>query len=65
MTQYGTSYFFSFGSACQYYKDYGYNSNDVERKLKDGEIHIGTPPLKENECLSSGNSEGRYFVIVN
>jgi hypothetical protein len=41
----GTSHFVSFDAACRYYRDYGYGTADVQRKLDTGEIHIGKPEL--------------------
>jgi hypothetical protein len=60
-TRYGTSHFKSFEAAFQYYKDYGYVYGDVQRKIQDGEIHIGKPTLKPGERCSL-NDEGRYVI---
>lgn len=39
----GTEYFVSRMAAIQYYRAYHYTEDDVDRKLRDGEIHIGKP----------------------
>ena len=41
----GTSYFVSLQTACKYYADYGYTPDQVARKVLNGEIHLGKPPL--------------------
>ena len=62
--RYGTSHFVSKDAAVRYYRPYGYNetSRIVEHKLKDGEIHIGEPELKNGETCYLNADEGRYFV---
>jgi hypothetical protein len=60
---YGTAYFESFNAAYAYYKLYGFNKVDVQLKLKEKEIFIGKPELKEDEFLSVNTSEGRYIII--
>lgn len=44
----GTSYFVTKNAAIRYYKGYGYADTvkTVERKIREGEIHIGKPPYK-------------------
>lgn len=61
---YGTSYFVSFAHAVRYYRDYeGRNAQHVvERKLSEGEIHIGEPPLKCGDVLSIIDKGTRYAV---
>jgi hypothetical protein len=51
MTIYGTSHFVSMNAAVVYYRDYGFDLEDVRRKLIDGEIHIGPPTVKSGERL--------------
>lgn len=48
MIRTGTSHFKSREAAMRYYKPYGYIdlARAVDRKLADGEIHIGPPALK-------------------
>lgn len=48
MIRTGTSHFKSREAAMRYYRDYGYTdlAGVVDRKLADGEIHIGPPTLK-------------------
>ena len=43
--KHGTSYFVSLAKAVQYYRDYGESDATVQRKVANGEIHIGKPPL--------------------
>jgi hypothetical protein len=47
----GLPYFRTRAAARRYYKPYGFGAVDVERKIMEGEIHIGLPPmpLKEGE----------------
>ena len=59
----GTAYFKSFNAAYAYYKPYGFNKVDVQLKLKEKEIFVGKPKLKEDEFLSANTSEGRYIII--
>lgn len=62
--QSGTSYFVSKEAAVKYYKGQDYDDAEVavEQKLKDGEIHIGKPELKDGETLKVNKEEGRYFI---
>ena len=50
----GTAYFESKLSAIMNYNEYGYDDvrQAVERKLSEGEIHIGQPDLKPGEKLN-------------
>lgn len=61
----GTSYFISRRAAEKYYKDYDYDDvkSAVDRKLSDGEIHIGKPDIKAGERLEI-NNEGRYVILT-
>jgi len=61
--QIGTNHFVSFQAACDYYSTYGDTKADVERKLRDGEIHIGQPRLKDGEHLITVDHDWRYAVI--
>jgi hypothetical protein len=60
----GTSYFIDRQSAIKYYKEYHYQNTEeaVDRKLKDGEIHIGKPEIQDTEYLKV-NEEGRYIRV--
>lgn len=60
----GTSHFVSEESAIRYYTDYGYSDvrEAVTQKLRDGEIHIGKPPLKENQKLRVIDDGTRYAI---
>lgn len=63
---YGTSYFVSMAAAVRYYKDYHYSDTKaaVLRKLSEGEIHIGKPPLKAGERLGTTDGGKRYTVTT-
>jgi len=63
----GTSYFFSRAAAIRYYKDYHYDDTAaaVDRKLREGEIHIGKPPLKAGERLIMLDGGKRYGIVEN
>ncbi len=61
MTKTGTSHFVSLQTAVRYYKDYGYGLNDVQQKVKDGEIHLGPPVVKDGQKLSIIDG-GRYAL---
>jgi hypothetical protein len=61
----GTSHFTSREAATSYYRNYGFRSEDVEEKIKQGEIKIGPPQAKEGETIFINQEEGRYFVKVN
>lgn len=51
MTRIGTSYFNSLWDAKQYYHRQGYEwpLTEVREMVRLGEIHIGVPPISENE----------------
>ncbi len=57
----GTCHFVTFDAAVRYYEPYGYNSEDVSRKLAAGEICIGRPRVHSSERCEV-NSEGRYEI---
>lgn len=57
---YGTCYFVSKRTAIAYYSD----EETVDRKLAEGEIFIGKPPVKEGEEIIVNGREGRYMVRV-
>lgn len=61
---YGTSHFVSKQAAVRYYRPYGYSQTEraVERKIAEGEIHIGEPTLKANQSTYVDADEGRYFI---
>ena len=61
---YGTSHFASKLDAYVYYKPYGYDDvrTAVDRKLAEGEIHIGKPEAKPGERVLLNVQEGRYFI---
>jgi hypothetical protein len=63
-TTYGTSHFTSRSAAVRYYKGYGYDDVKaaVAAKIKDGEIHIGKPPLKAGQRLTTVDGGKRYAI---
>lgn len=59
-TRTGTNYFLSKFRASGYYIDQ-YDEAEINRKIDEGEIIIGKPPLAEGETLEIEG--GRYFII--
>lgn len=65
----GTPYFISRFAAIQYYKPYNYEDTAaaVDRKIKEGDIHIGKP---SSDIYGLGGrvvlnrTEGRYFIEI-
>ncbi len=53
----GTSYFINTEAAIRYYAAYGFNPEDVKRKIRTGEIHVGIVPSGMNP-----DADGRYWV---
>ena len=64
MTRYGTAHFVSKAAAITYDQPYHYEDvvEAVERKLADGEIHIGAPKLKPGERLLIIDEGTRYAI---
>lgn len=64
MTRIGTSHFVSFQTAVRYYRPYGYENTveTVKRKILEGEIHIGKPPLAPGEKLVILDNGTRYGI---
>lgn len=61
--RWGTSYFVGREAAERYYGQfYGDPATAVTRKIAEGEIHIGKPPLKPGERLTVIPGEGRYMI---
>jgi hypothetical protein len=63
MLKIGTAHFISRAAANRYYRDYGYSPRDVERKLAEGEIHIGRPVPKAGQSVGVIPDEGRYYLL--
>ena len=59
---FGTAYFVSIVAARRYYRDYGFNGEDVARKVSECEIYIGQPDLKAGEKLVLLDNGLRYGV---
>jgi hypothetical protein len=62
-TRIGTSHFVSLDTACRYYADYDLNREQVEAKIKAGEIHIGPPACKSWQRLEIIDRGTRYGLI--
>jgi len=62
MTTLGTCYFLNLAAAYRYYKSQESDGDEVRRKLKDGEIKIGPPPLKKDERFFL--DDGQYFIQI-
>lgn len=60
--QIGTSYFVSKSAALRYYAYEGATESSIERKLAEGLIHIGKPPLKPGERLLVIDDGTRYAI---
>ena len=60
--RYGTAYFAQFNHAVRYYARQHLDRDAVQRKLDEGEIHIGFPPHKPTERVYWDKSELRYFI---
>lgn len=63
----GTSHFVSRRHAIRYYKDYHYENTAeaVDRKLSEGEIHIGPPKIQKTEHLELIDNGCRYCRVDN
>lgn len=60
----GTAHFENTLAAQLYYKkNHNENLRAVEKKIEQGAILIGKPPVSQNESLSL--VEGRYFIQTN
>jgi hypothetical protein len=62
MTRQGTANFVSKAAAVRYYRDYGFDAADVDRKIAEGEIHIGKPTLKPGDRLVVVYNGTRYAI---
>jgi hypothetical protein len=61
--QIGTSYFITKFAALEYYAYEAATSQDIDRKIAEGLIHIGEPPLKPGQRLTLVDDGLRYGVI--
>ena len=61
--RHGTSHFMSRDAAIRYYRPYHYPDTAlaVDRKLREGEIHIGQPTAKPGESVKV-DIDGRYWI---
>jgi hypothetical protein len=57
-----TSHFISKKAALKYYAVYDSDRSEVNRKIKDGELSIGTPAVPAGMSCSIDREEGRYFL---
>lgn len=61
--RYGTSHFRDKRAALRYYRAYGNDSAEVERKLAEGEIFLGPPTnTPAGSRVRIDPAEGRYFI---
>ena len=64
--RYGTSYFPSRQDAVKYFTAQNYSVYYIIRMIKDGEIHIGTPPglssLRRAVLHKDQGGSQRYFI---
>ena len=61
MTWMGTSHFVSKTAAINYYKSYGNDTEEVNRKLRDGELQIGRPKSLPGRATRV-DEDGRWHV---
>lgn len=59
----GTNAFGTIGDARRYYQSYGMDSNEVARKVRDGEITIGKPQTLSNERAVL-DTDGRWLIHI-
>ena len=61
----GTSHFPTRTAAINYYAEYGYDdvAATVDRKIKEGEIHISRPPLKPGQRLRLIDDGARFAIF--
>ncbi len=62
MLRVGTHHFVDRKAAVKYYKTCGEDAKAVTKKIKDGAICIGIPPVKENERFVT-DEDGRYYLV--
>lgn len=65
MTKTGTAYFKSMSRAAHYFAEQGDEDAavTVANKLRDGEIHIGRPPLLPGQALVLIDNGTRWAII--
>ena len=59
--RFGTNHFVDFRSACEYYRNYGHDSGDVQEKIDAGEVVIGQPKIRLGQSYGK-TQEGRYWI---
>jgi hypothetical protein len=64
--RYGTAHFKTLRHAIRYYDGYGYDdtAKAVDRKLSEGEIHIGEPESLKADETFSWDKDGRGVITV-
>lgn len=60
----GTSYFRDLRSAILYYAEYGIDRAGTERKIAEGQIHIGKPAVAGNQQLKLIDNGRRYAIVT-
>lgn len=58
----GTCHFVTREAAIRYYEPYGFDAADVQRKLDDGEIRLGEPPLQPGQKSFLVDDGTRYAI---
>lgn len=59
----GTSYFPGMWAARRYYAYENATREDIERKIAEGLIHIGRPPVKEGQTIKLIDCGQRYAIV--
>lgn len=59
----GTAYFTSLQAAYRYYKPYGDSHASVDRKITEGQIHVGRPATKDGERLTIIDGGLRWAIV--
>lgn len=62
MKRIGTNHFATHGQVGAYYFNYGFSWKDWQEKIKNGEVCVGKPEIKEGETLKI-DKDGRYWII--
>lgn len=61
MKRIGTNHFATYGQAGAYYFNQGYSFEESREKIRNKEIEVGKPQIKEGESLSI-DKDGRYWI---
>lgn len=58
----GTHHFINEDAAVRYYKPYGFDRQDVQRKAVEGEIAYGKPTVRPGERIVLIDGNTRYAI---